>query len=100
MGHWEGVSMTVNPLDKCNRCGVTARPPRWDRPGIALTRHHIIPRSQGGSNRKENIEILCWPCHAKEHGLGGEDPGYEQIHIQPPVGSFYVPRRQSFLQEG
>lgn len=30
--------------------------------------HHIIPLSRGGSNRYDNLEVLCESCHSKEHG--------------------------------
>lgn len=29
--------------------------------------HHIIPKSQGGSNQKSNIAYLCVGCHRKVH---------------------------------
>lgn len=29
--------------------------------------HHIIPKSQGGSNRMENLTTLCSECHHKVH---------------------------------
>ena len=35
-----------------------------------LQGHHIIKRSQGGEDTKENCEILCGRCHAiKGHNL-------------------------------
>ena len=34
-----------------------------------LTINHKIPRSQGGTNEAENLEILCRRCHDKFHGL-------------------------------
>ncbi|MGN0964433.1 MAG: HNH endonuclease [Dysosmobacter sp.] len=30
--------------------------------------HHVIPRSQGGSNRPENLITLCMYCHGVIHG--------------------------------
>jgi len=32
-----------------------------------LTIHHIIPTSEGGSDDKENLELLCKKCHPKHH---------------------------------
>lgn len=34
-----------------------------------LTAHHKTPLSEGGSNRRENIEVLCRDCHDDEHDL-------------------------------
>lgn len=34
----------------------------------ALQIHHIIHRSQGGSNSPHNLVTLCWRCHALAHG--------------------------------
>ena len=30
--------------------------------------HHIMKRSQGGSNSPHNLITLCWVCHAIAHG--------------------------------
>ena len=30
--------------------------------------HHIMKRSQGGSNSPHNLITLCWVCHAIVHG--------------------------------
>ena len=39
------------------RCGVnTYAPP-----------HHVIKRSQGGSDTMDNLITLCTDCHTKEH---------------------------------
>lgn len=48
----------------CKRCGVV----RW------LHRHHIVPRSEGGSNDPSNIESICANCHEDAHGgpVGGK----------------------------
>jgi 5-methylcytosine-specific restriction endonuclease McrA len=41
----------------CNDCGT----------GKKLTKHHKKPIGKGGSNNKENIEILCRRCHDFRH---------------------------------
>ncbi len=32
-----------------------------------LTRHHVIPRRDGGSDRPDNIQVLCRKCHTALH---------------------------------
>ena len=39
--------------------------------------HHIIKRSQGGSDMPDNLIALCWKCHAVAHGMKFDDyPDY------------------------
>lgn len=30
--------------------------------------HHVVHRSQGGSDLPQNLITLCWKCHAAIHG--------------------------------
>lgn len=32
-----------------------------------IEKHHITPKSEGGSNKKENLRDLCKDCHDYEH---------------------------------
>jgi hypothetical protein len=41
----------------CKRCGTAEH----------LEKHHIRPKSEGGSNKKENLKSLCTACHDYEH---------------------------------
>ena len=34
-----------------------------------LTKDHIVPRWQGGSNHLDNLQLLCWDCHQKKNKL-------------------------------
>ena len=43
---------------------------RWKR-RLALTRHHLTPRSQNGGNEPANILMLNWPHHETWHKLFG-----------------------------
>ena len=44
-------------IGRCNRC----------KKSLPLTRHHIVPRSEGGSDDEDNIELVCRPCHDRIH---------------------------------
>lgn len=30
--------------------------------------HHVVPRSEGGTDFPHNLITLCWRCHAVAHG--------------------------------
>ncbi len=36
---------------------------------VPLTRHHIVPRSEGGPDEDSNIELICRPCHNALHRM-------------------------------
>lgn len=56
----------VNRRGKCAECGST---------DIGdLTAHHIIPRADGGSNRPDNILIVCRACHDRIHDMTPNRP--------------------------
>lgn len=42
----------------CEECG-----------GTAVDIHHIILKSQGGTDNADNLIALCRKCHQKAHGL-------------------------------
>lgn len=46
----------------CRLCG---KP--WRMAERELEIHHVIPKSQGGSNRMENLVTVCKPCHRQQH---------------------------------
>ncbi len=45
---------------KCLRCGV-------QEPDIKLTRDHVIPLTQGGSDSIDNVQPLCARCNSKKN---------------------------------
>jgi len=51
---------------KCARCRSTEN----------LTAHHIIPLSDGGTNDKENIQILCEDHQKELHGTHKQKKDY------------------------
>jgi len=44
-------------VGRCSRCKKVQ----------ALTRHHIVPRCEGGPDEESNIELVCRPCHDRIH---------------------------------
>lgn len=47
----------INQVGRCEEClSVTD-----------LQLHHKIPLGSGGSNKKENLQVLCRPCHKIKH---------------------------------
>lgn len=51
---------------KCRDCGSTEN----------LTVHHLIPRSQSGTNKLCNLITLCRTCHVKRHPELKSGPGF------------------------
>lgn len=37
--------------------------------GVDLHEHHIIPKSRGGDDSKENLVLVCIECHGKAHDV-------------------------------
>ena len=56
---------------KCQGCRVdiTEHIRRGFKPPEA---HHIVPVSQGGSNKLDNLKTLCYDCHKSEHSRVGK----------------------------
>lgn len=61
---WASQAIRERVLERdgygCTACGA------GDRRQLKV--HHIVPRSEGGSNRMENLKTLCHRCHEKAHG--------------------------------
>jgi len=45
----------------CEQCGLNLT---WNVARV----HHIVPVSQGGTDKPENLLLLCANCHAMAHG--------------------------------
>lgn len=63
--HVEGPSAFDAPEPHCADCGSTDVPLSKD-----LHVHHIVKRSQGGSDETENLIALCAGCHRNVHDTG------------------------------
>lgn len=52
--------------------------PGWQRPAHPsddLTVDHIIPKALGGTDARENLQVLCRPCNsAKAAALAEDEP--------------------------
>jgi 5-methylcytosine-specific restriction endonuclease McrA len=78
---------------------------RCQTPGCPHTHfleiHHIIPRTQGGTNDPQNLTTLCSACHAQEHreqGMAGERPttyGKTLTHLLPLPAMVHYYARES-----
>ena len=50
--------------------------------------HHIIQRSQGGSNHPHNLIALCSDCHALAHGM--DLRGLVDVEMDRPIDQAIV----------
>ncbi len=56
---WGKLRAQVHARDRaCVRCGSA---------DAHLEVHHVVPLGGGGSNRLENLELVCRPCHSRAH---------------------------------
>ena len=78
----------------CELCG---------RPGVLLTRHHLIPRTRHTNKRarqsttreeRQHVALLCRPCHSQIHALFTEKqlerdfPALALLAAHPDVARF------------
>ena len=76
-GVWSGM-MQLNPVPQSIRYKVLARDRKCclcgnGPDGAPLEVDHIIPRSKGGSNNMENLQVLCRPCNQGKSNLDDTD---------------------------
>ena len=93
--NWGFTSLYIKHLDgeKCNLC----KRSRLDDPDLILHAHHIVHRSNGGTNNRKNLVALCYSCHQKQHpdivislGAGEPDGVYDApSDIQEQHGAQY-----------
>ena len=73
---WDRIRKRVYERDNytCQGCGET---------DTELHAHHIVPKSDGGSDRMDNLLTLCKPCHERIHGYQiGETDQQREIRKQ------------------
>lgn len=58
LGEWETLKAQYDWT--CPKC-------KGREPTLKLTRDHVIPLANGGSDNIENIQPLCNPCNAKKN---------------------------------
>jgi hypothetical protein len=59
----------------CSECGIER---------TSIHRHHVIPRSQGGTEERSNIRLLCANCHEDTHGGTYGGPELHRRHAHTP----------------
>lgn len=66
---WERVSKLVKARDgqRCRLCGIRTTRVGAGDPRLWGHVHHIVFRSQGGTDDLENLLLLCAGCHADIH---------------------------------
>lgn len=59
---WKAIEKVIKTRDKnsCKSCGIK----------VGLTVHHILPRSEGGTDYPPNLITLCNYCHNEIEELG------------------------------
>lgn len=74
--NWDFKRFKLKDLDgfECNLCGAS------ERDGALLHAHHIVFRSNSGTNSYRNLVTLCFQCHQAQHdhpisAAGGEAAG-------------------------
>lgn len=62
---WECRRKKVYQRDNytCQNCGATGGP----HGNTELHAHHVVPKSEGGSNQLKNLQTLCRDCHNAIH---------------------------------
>jgi len=76
----------ILPKSKCQGCEEMVN---------ELHDHHVIPRSQGGSNGPTNVVRICGDCHFKIH-----HPEYEDGDIQEANKGFELATKADLFSEG
>jgi diadenosine tetraphosphate (Ap4A) HIT family hydrolase len=61
---------------RCALCGVTKKQ-------ATLHVDHIIPRSRGGKNTSENLQILCWECNCSKTNKDTTDFRIAEVETDP-----------------
>lgn len=66
----------------CSSCG-------WYVEGVTCDLHHILPRSQGGTDEHANIAHICPNCHRMVHS--GKIKSEDLVSFQDIVGDDWKP---------
>jgi len=86
---WEDVSTEILNRDDytCQRCGHQSGP-HADDSGRVLQTHHVVSKSEGGSDNADNLTTLCLPCHGVQHPNNSYfDEHRTSAPLFPPSGS-------------
>lgn len=69
---------------RCRSCGES----RW-----ALSRHHLVPRSQSGDDVDDNLVPLCLLCHDTLHN----HPGQPRTEVRHAIGRSLTDAERAYV---
>jgi hypothetical protein len=75
---------------ECYRCYGTGASRVWtpERRPNSYSQDHVIPRSRGGSNRRDNLVDCCQSCNSRKRDRTLEEYRY-YLSIQNPLGKLH-----------
>lgn len=81
----------------CQSCGERSGPHAHGN-GVPLHAHHVVPKSEGGSNGLWNLRTLCETCHDRAHDhditatgpTGGDTDSGTAVEAESGAGLLFV----------
>jgi 5-methylcytosine-specific restriction protein A len=95
--NWENFEYTEDGFT-CRECRIKDEGPSecelCGREDVEITKHHLVPESQGGEDTADNIAFLCVSCHRKIHAtfsnyeLGYKYDSVEKLKEAPQIPTY------------
>lgn len=93
MNRWRGLPrkrrdfIVTRDGPVCRYCGRVLDPFADHESNDTITIDHVVPRSEGGVNRAENLVVCCRPCNEKKAGRSLWKARMRLIQIDEGVAS-------------